>query len=222
MDLAVMRERLTDYLNDDSTQRWSEETRDAYINIAYKRFCNTDNWPFREALSTSITTVAGTQSYTLPQTINMPLGVWVTSIKEPNKLVPVTRKERDTFTFSGNGRPLFYFLFGPDSLQLYPTPDNAYPLLIEYQARIADLVLTTDEPIFDSDFHYLIPLLAASILKRTSGGSDDKEADGLYQEYLAGLEDAKFRMLPRELDRPKGVASLYDFGGYSPRIQSNF
>ena len=221
MDFAVMGERLSDHLNDDSTQRWSEETRNAYLNIAYRRFCNADNWPFREAITTAVTTVAGTQSYALPITINMPLGVWLTSIQYQNKLASVTRKERETLSYTGNGKPIYYFLFG-SNIQLYPTPDAAYNLVIEYQARIADLVLPTDEPIFDSDFHYLIPLLAASILKRTSGGSDDTEADALYEEYLRGLEDAKFRMLPREIDRPKNVVSLYDYGNYSPTIQSNF
>lgn len=221
MDLTTIRLRLSDYLNDDSTQRWSQTTRDAFINIAYHEICNADNWPFREALDTSITTVSGTQSYTTPTSINLPLGVWLTAVTQPNKLMFVTRKQRETMNFSGNGRPLYVFRFA-SSLYLYPTPDAAYPLVIEYQTKITDLSGDSDVPVFDADFHFLIPLLAASMLKKTSGGSDVDEARDLEEQAARGLADMKARLLPRDLDRKKQVVSLYDRGNYNETFNSTY
>lgn len=212
--------RLSDYLNDDSTQRWSLITRKAYLNIAYKQFCNEDNFPFREA-STTMATVGGTPSYSMPSAVNMPIGIWTDVINAPNKLAAVTRKEREMFDYSGSGKPLYYYQFG-STVQLYPTPDNIYSLIIEYQTTITDMVDGTDVPIFDADFHYLIPLLAASMLKRTSGGNDVTEGDNLYQQYLFGLANAKARLLPRNIDRPKAVVNTYDYGNYSGYLQSNY
>lgn len=221
MDLTAIRLRLTDYLNDDSTQRWSSSTRDAYINIAYKQFCNEENWPFRESIDTSINTVSGTRSYAAPAAMNMPLSIWLDEINSPNKLAAITRKEREMMNFSGNAKPQYYFQFA-SSIQLYPIPDQVYNLIIEYQSKITDLSSGTDVPIFDSDFHYLIPLLAASMLKRTSGGTDVTEGDNLYQQYLLGLASAKARLIPRNIDRPKGVVSVYDYGNYNGYLQSNY
>jgi hypothetical protein len=219
MDLSTIRLRLTDYLNDASTARFSTTTRDAYINIAYHEVCNADNWPFREATDTSITTVSGTQAYTMPAAVNLPLGMWVTAIFSPNKLAALTRKEREIFAVTGNAKPVYYFRFGTQ-FYLYPTPDQAYPIIIEYQKKIADLSLDADVPIFDADFHYLIPLRAASTLKRTNGGEDMAEADRLDKLYLEGLEQMKARLLPKDLDRRKAVVSLYEKGNYNNFLQS--
>lgn len=219
MDFSTLQSRLSDYLNDDSPQRWSTSTRKAYLNIAYKEICNADNWPFRQATDTSITTVSGTQSYTVPTAVNLPLGFWLTTINAPNKLAAVTRKERETFNFSGTAKPQYYFQFG-SSVYFYPTPDAAYPVIIEYQTKITDLSADGDLPIFDSDFHYLISLRAAAILKRTSGGNDTNEAQDLDAQYLAGLNDMKARLLPRDIDRKKQVTSLYENGNYNGTLKS--
>lgn len=209
MDLNTLNDRLSDYLNDTSTARWSASTRDAYINIAYKKICNSENWPFRESLDTSITTVYGVAQYQLPADIQLPLGIWLNSIQAENKLENVSRLQRENFSFTSTGKPIYYFMFG-GSFILYPTPDTGYNLQIEYQEKIPDLVLGTDEPIFDEDFHHLIALKAASILKRTSGGTDDKDADNLDLQYERELIDMKARLLPVTLDGKKSVSMVWD------------
>ena len=209
MDLSTIRSRLTDFLNDSSTSRWSQTTRDAYINIAYHEVCNADNWPFREATDSTISTVSGTQAYNLPSAVNLPLGIWLDSIKSINKLGIVSREERKQFDYSSTARPSYYFRFA-SQIYLYPTPNQVFNLIIEYQKKITDLSATSDEPIFDADFHYLVPLRAASLLKRTSGGSDVNESQDLDDLYEEGIANMKARLLPRDLDRKKQVISVYD------------
>lgn len=210
MDRAEQKELLIEYVNDDSLERWDESTRNRYLNIWYKKILNDADWIFLQDVDTSIVTTPGVNLYSKPVLIQKILGVYVTVGTSRFKLSQITRSNRDNLGSStATGRPTHYFLMG-DRIFFYCVPDQAYNITIEYITAVTDMEDDTDEPIFDSDFHYLIPLGAASSLKKTSGGSQINEGADLIQEYLAGLDRMKQRLLPGADDRPLAFADVWD------------
>lgn len=209
MQLSQLRDLLTEYVNDDSTQRWTDATRNRYLNIWYKKILTEEPWYFLTATDTSITTSTSTSSYAKPSGMQKILGVWLGSVKPSNKLSEITRKEREVWDLTANARPQYYFLMG-DNIYIYPLPDAAYNLTIEYIRQVPDMSSDSDTPAFDSDFHYLIPLGAAASLKKTSGGSQINEAEDLVQEYLAGLDRMRKQLGQGTDDRPLAVKNVWD------------
>lgn len=209
MQLSELRTLLTEYVNDDSTQRWDNTTRNRYLNIWYKKILTEEPWYFLTATDTSITVNNTTSSYAKPSAIQKIVGVWLGDVKPTNKLSEITRKERETADFTVPARPQHYFLMG-QNIYIYPKPDASYNLTIEYIRQVPDMSSDSDTPVFDSDFHYLIPLGAAASLKKTSGGSQINEADDLVQEYLAGLDRMRKQLAQGTEDRPIAVKNTWD------------
>lgn len=212
MDFGEQKELLIEYVNDDSLDRWDDVTRGRYLNIWYQKILNEQDWLFTQDIDSSILTTPNVNVYAKPVLVQKILGVYITINGYRNKVANINRKQRDSMSWNSTGLPQYYFLMG-DNLFLYPTPDQPYYVSIEYSASIPDMVDESDEPIFDEAFHYLIPLGAAVSLKGTSGGSQINEGTALTQEYLAGMERMKNKLLPGEDDRPDGVIDVWDING---------
>lgn len=212
MDFGEQKELLIEYVNDDSLDRWDDVTRGRYLNIWYQKMLNEQDWIFTQDIDSSILTTPNVNVYAKPVLIQKILGVYITVGGYRNKVSYINRKQRDSIAWSGTGLPQHYFLQG-DNIFLYPTPDQPYYVTIEYVASIPNMVDEDDEPIFDEAFHYLIPLGAAVSLKNTSGGSQINEGSALTQEYLAGMERMKNKLLPGEDDRPDGVQDVWGITG---------
>lgn len=209
MDFGEQKELLIEYVNDDSLDRWDDITRGRYLNIWYQKILNEHDWIFTQDIDSSILTTANVAVYAKPTLVQKILGVYITLNGRRHKVGYINRKQRDSLPQGGTGFPCYYSLMG-DNLFLHPTPDQPYYVTIEYVASIPDMVNESDEPIFDEAFHYLIPLGAAVSLKGTSGGSQINEGSALTQEYLAGMERMKNKLLPGEDDRPDGVQDVWD------------
>ena len=209
MILSELLDLLEKYVNDDSLDRWDEDTRIRFLNIWYKKILNEENWYFLIATDTSITATPATSTYAKPALMQTIEGIWLDTIKPEFKLSEITRKERETRDWTQAGRPQHFFLQG-SSINVLPIPDASYNLQIEYIPRIPDLIALTDTPVFDDDFHYLIPLGAAASLKKTSGGSQINEGDNLVQEYLAGMDRMKKQLGSGAEDRPLAVKNTWD------------
>ncbi len=212
MDFGEQKELLVEYVNDDSLDRWDDVTRGRYLNIWYQKMLNEYDWIFTQDIDSSILTTPNVAVYAKPTLVQKILGVYITVNGYRNKVSYINRKQRDSLPQGSTGIPRHYHLLG-DNIFLYPTPDQPYYVTIEYSASIPNMVDESDEPIFDEAFHYLIPLGAAVSLKNTSGGSQINEGSALTQEYLAGMERMKNKLLPGEDDRPDGVINVIDING---------
>lgn len=209
MQLTDLLDLLEKYVNDDSLDRWDEDTRIRYLNIWYKKILTKAPWYFLIQTDTSVVISPSTSTYAKPFGFKKILGVWKGAVKPSNKLGSITRKEREAYDFTQSGVPTKYYLQG-NSLIIYPLPDQTYTLTIEAIVQVPDLMAVSDEPVFDSDYHYLIALGAAASLKKTSGGSQINEGDNLVQEYLAGLDRMMDELGPGSDDRPIAVKNVWD------------
>lgn len=207
MQLTDLLDLLEKYVNDDSLDRWDDDTRIRYLNIWYKKILTRAPWYFLITTDATITLTPGTSSYSKPFGLKKIKGVWLDVIKPENKLGAMTRKMRESIDTTLTGRPRYYYLQGSNII-IYPQPDASYNLKIEAVSQVPDMMAVSDEPIFDSDYHYLIPLGAAASLKKTSGGSQINEGDNLIQEYLAGLDRMMEELSPGEDDRPLAVQDV--------------
>lgn len=111
----------------------------------------------KEAEST-ITTVAGTTSYTVPADLDALQGI---AIKDINSLDWDAISKNEILEFEENlsdrvdsrAKPTTY-LRRSNEIRLYPTPDNAYSIKVKYWKTLADLA--TGGPTIPESWHEII------------------------------------------------------------------
>lgn len=115
----------------------------------------------------------------------------VTSGVYPNEniqpIVEITTNQKDLIQNSGRGTPCWY-TFKRNRLVIYPAPDTALVMKMEYAYEVADMVNDSDLPDVLESYHELIPLLAAE---------DGFLKDGRVSEILA----KKLKEFNEELDQ---------------------
>lgn len=123
-----------------------------WLNLGYYDFILREQWPSRE-VTDSVTTVAGTQEYTLTSEFadidqNNIVSVAVQSPIN-RKLVywPYTqlRSSQPDFTIIGNAVPERYYL-KDGKIGLWPCPDSAYTILVDYFKLPTEMSNDSDTP----------------------------------------------------------------------------
>lgn len=123
------------------------------INLGYHNFVLRELWPFREATDT-ITTVAGTQEYTLSsETADLDTQNIISVALQgafQKKLTYIAfnqlRASKPDFDLDAAGVPQSYYLKG-GKLGFWPAPADAYTVLMDYYKVPTELSADSDEPI---------------------------------------------------------------------------
>lgn len=211
MTLEQLKEDLILFLNDDSINRFSDAQRIRAINIAYKKIINYFPWHFLIVRATKAM-VAGTQSYAKPTDCAELRSLWWEKIHVGNKIGLLDKKTYESCLdwTTSTGTPYYYYMLG-SNYELYPKPDTANTLQVEYIKYVPDLVaLASVVDGFPADFQYLIGLEASKILKKTNGEGDVDEANDLGQDVIAALEKMKTLAGTGEDDRADHVIDSED------------
>jgi hypothetical protein len=97
----------------------------------------------RQVTNTTLSTVAGTQTVTLPSDFLEMENITLTNTTPPAALSVVTPEILDRKFPSGyaNGQPVVYTIVG-DAIQFGPTPDAVYTVSLDYYQRFAALSTT--------------------------------------------------------------------------------
>lgn len=140
-----------------------------WINLGQNDFVTRELWPFREATDT-ITTVGGTQEYTLSsETADLDSqNILSVAIQGAiNKKLPFTpfnqlRAVRPDFTLDASAVPQKYYIKG-GKLGFYPTPNAAYTIFMDYYKVPTELSADADVTIIplayrEALMHYALSL----------------------------------------------------------------
>ncbi len=187
------------------------------VNIEKDKLLEEADWSFLETTVTSITTVAGTQSYTIPASIRKVKGVWIDSRTPANRLMSVSYEKGKDMDATTQGVPTCYYTWG-GKVNLVTTPNQAYTLIIEGILVGEDMEEDDDYPVYiPGPYHYLIALGTAIAWKKTSGGSEVSEAGALEGERLAGVDRMKRNYLDQTDDGYPTIDRVFDdpSGNYS-------
>jgi len=97
----------------------------------------------RQVTNTALSTVAGTQTVTLPSDFLEMENITLTNTTPPAALSVVTPEimDRKFPANYANGQPVVYTIVG-DAIQLGPTPDAVYTVSLDYYQRFAALSTT--------------------------------------------------------------------------------
>ncbi len=159
IDLATLRTKLNNLADEnvDATKA------NLWINETQKDFTNRFRWSWLEAKS-SVNTVAGTYSYTLPSDFSNMLEVKVAdltaTVPTAERLEKVSRDylaenypnfpEVDEVTATQN-TPARYTVY-TGALWLHPIPDKQYATYFKYFKDVTDLANDTDESIIPAEY----------------------------------------------------------------------
>lgn len=187
-----------------NTGQWDDTELGNWINEANQDLTEAAEI---ESPATQITTVASTESYSLPSdflrvrrvecqdtaasTLWAPLYQASIDVRLPNTI---------SGAITGRGRPSAYFLYA-GLLYLIPIPDASYTLNVFYYRRAPDLVNGTDVPILDQRFHQVIEYYAMARALQKIGEPGYTTYDQRYNagrlSMLAKLEEERSTEGPR-------------------------
>lgn len=157
MNLLTMRNTLRTKIGSPSVVDVSDGTLTRICNAAYREIGS--KYPFNEVRCIkSFNTAIGTARYDMPMDLAALFRVW--NDTEKHKLVK--KGVRFLATARKNvpdGKPLYY-VRAKDWIQLIPTPDAVYNVMIFYLTEIADMVDDGDAPIIPLPWHDGIVLKA--------------------------------------------------------------
>lgn len=142
------------------------------VNRHYKRFVDRHPWVWG-AKSTTFSTVAGTTTYALADTV-----IEEITLRIANQSMPLRYMSREEFlqeypggwTTTGNGLPTMYVPSAEASnnavqVDLWPTPDAVYTVTMDYRARATPLSADGDYSVIPPEHEdYLVYAPAAEIL----------------------------------------------------------
>lgn len=156
------------------------------------------HWPFLQT-STTITTVAATQTYAMPAD-----HVHTFSITDQDRKVRLREVSKaDIWQRYGSdfpdGQPRGFFVWG-DTIYMVPVPDTVITYDHYYYKQPTVMANDTDTPEWDSQFHLVIADFAiARIWEREE---DFIKAESSMAAYLAGVDNMARRYLDEASDQP--------------------
>ena len=158
MALSDLQDEVRELTGDDSTDL-PDAALNKLINRAYEKI--RDVFPFRveETTSVAVPTVDGTKSYGMPTGYDHLVSIAIVDDNSKHfKLERITRQYYETVfvdTTDNEAFPTNYFREN-DQIILYPTPDNAYTLVITYNATLTDLSAAGDVPEIPAVWHEIL------------------------------------------------------------------
>lgn len=180
----------TDLKIDPNGDIWSSDTIDRFINRGLARIYGRLNLDFKET-SATLTLTASTATYNLGsllanydelQSILLAGRYQVLSKRNLEEL------QEAGWNLAQTGEPLYYYFYGDKTIGLYPVPDgNITSATVRYE-RTAPTLTSSDEPAFDTEWHYILELYARWQCLASVPGHEEtaKEAERQYK-----LEEAK-------------------------------
>lgn len=175
-----------------------------WLNLGYYNFVLRELWPFREVTDT-ITTVAGTQEYTLSTeftdidaqniqtvtlqgTVNRKLVYWPFS---------QLRASQPDFDLIGNSVPERYYLKN-GKIGLWPAPNDVYTVAVDYYKVPTEMVSDDAEPIIP--IGYREALVQYALSKEHDFNSDADFAQKAMNEYEDIVTLARQNLLSQPSD----------------------
>jgi hypothetical protein len=159
-------------------QRW--------LNEAQARIARILELPNQYVTST-ITTVVGTDTYNLPSDVVRINGV--TNASSPNELTYVEDAADINYNNQagqGVGEPQYYTLSSGTTLRLSPIPDAVYSLTLDYYKAPSALSADTDVSAIPSDYH---DVMISYALSRAYRSEDDMQmSQFFYAEFMRDLQ----------------------------------
>lgn len=164
---------------------WTDYLNDAYADA----LAASPYWPFFETQVTNLAYAIGVRSAALPTDAFRVSAVW--NATDQFRLTPIEGRNEVYLLFpdqNETGQPTQYRVFS-NTLQVYPLPEKATTLQVEYFAGPAATLLVAggDVPVFPSQYHRLLVEGALSRAYTDDGNSDwakmhgDREATLIQQ-----------------------------------------
>lgn len=207
MTLGTMKARIADELaRSDLTTQIQSEIQSAINHYKHRRFL------FNELEATSVT-VKDEEFIAAPADMIEIDQFRVTISNRTYPLDPVAYGEiTDVDETLYSGHPVRYALYN-QQIRLYPTPNDAYPLIISYLTEFGPLNQDTDTNAWMDDGEELIRERARAGVKiRYLYDADAKGEASLFasrgQSYLSGLEQSAFNALKSRTDKYISVGGL--------------
>lgn len=183
-----------------------------YANQAQRDVANRIQQVEYERLATSSTS-SGDDKMFLPtdceRVLNLSFDTWSGNLNIPQRnLQDIDAQSWGTQT----GTPEFYVSYAT-WLELYPSPNSAYSLLMRYVARLSDMTSLDAIPSVDTRYHQAVMFKTAEYLLVRQGNSLAASFDALYERELVNQPSARAQ---RQLNREGMHAALKLSGGGPP------
>jgi hypothetical protein len=154
--------------------------------------------------SSTVTTAAGTVSYSLPTDLDRIQDLVRTVDQTP--VHPISMEWMDTLP-PASGAPTLYAL-SDSGISFYPTPAGVYTLRLRYWKDAADMTLDTDTPTIPSAHQHVLVSYACS---RAYRAEDDQErAASFMADYERGLVGMAADRRGEQGDGPKQVPGMWN------------
>lgn len=136
----------------------TEEELDLWINDSYLDICTSIDLDEMKG-SLALTTIAGQPLYLLPYSVSSTQNAALIDTSMTTGGQPLAKADRAWYREQQNksGRPEAFFREG-DVLVLYPTPDKAYTVSLDFRIRPLPLIEDNDSPIVGHEWHRPIRL----------------------------------------------------------------
>jgi hypothetical protein len=158
--------------------------------------------------TTSIPTVNGTDTYSLPTNVIRINGV--TNASSPSELSYVEDPADINYSNQNGqnlGEPQYYTFFGT-SLRLSPIPDAVYTLTVDYYQTANTLQADSDVSLLPSDYH---DIMISYALSRAYRSEDDMQMSQFF--YSEFMRDLQFMGADRQSvvrDGPRQVPGMWN------------
>jgi hypothetical protein len=157
MQFSVIRTRCSVRFQDASHAIILDATWKDYVNARYRQvIASAPDWPSKELRSSALSIAAGVRSVDLPTDGWRVISVWdstnqvkLDALDGTSSAVAVWPSGDET------GQSTHYRVFS-NAIQVYPLPEAAINLRVEYEGKPADLSADSDVPWFPAQYHDLL------------------------------------------------------------------
>ena len=181
--LVTIRTNVRTEIQEPTAAFWTDSEINRFINEACDDLVEAARV---EVGPSTITAVAGTESYALPVDFGRTRFVERETNVGSGLYTPLRAAELADRR-SEKSIPSGYFIFN-GNIYLTPTPDNAYKIRVWYYAAHVTLVNDSDTPTFPARFHRLAELFTVGQCKR-------KASDPAYSTYISDYSVGRSDML---------------------------
>lgn len=167
-----------------------------WVNEAHRQVYDFVNQESAEALATSSTT-SGENRITLPSDFREVINLSNTSVEPVDVLRQVDVDTIDSLT-TITGTPDRYVKYAT-WLELYPSPDSSYSLILRYRAQASDMLATTDVPSVDTQYRYGVLMKSVELL---SDAILDSEGATIYRnKFISYMNATPSDMARKQVNR---------------------
>lgn len=179
-------------VHDTNSRRWTDVQISTFVNLAQDEILSF-SWALHNIYE--FTTISGTTEYVMPNDFIQPERVYYESEVLPEISLSRLDTEDATWTKTNSGQPDYYYIrrgtvtwFG-----LYPCPDEASPVRVDYTELADDLTTDSIEPFNGlprmKPYHFLIVLWCTYYCYLQEG--QIQTASAYYEMYAIRLKDMR-------------------------------